>query len=493
MRSIQSQLTVWLASSMMLLSLISGGLLISWLRHAMLGEFDRTLLVNAHALQSLVTEKENGELDVDVNLRSLGEFTGRAATDYFAFEDEHANPIATSDRKGIERSDNPLTRPWNTRLPNGAAARAIEVSFQPAREEDNEDEVGSEHRLAHRPALVEPKTVHLIIARDRRPLDSFLMRTTVAVIAATLLFSSVAVVASIAIVRRGLASLRGLAGDVAAVDVTRPGAMLDADSRPTELSPIVRRLNEMLGRVEIALMRERQFTAAVSHELRTPIAELRSAADIADREPDDLPLARRVVVQAKEIAIQMQTMVAALLSIASAERTADQIALSAVPLRNAIEVCMERQGSQLTSRSIRVLNRVDPELCVAADPVLLAGIVDNLLANAAQYAITNTQVTIDSATDADGTTLTFENEHQLTPQDVDRVFDPFWRKDGARSSGQHVGLGLTLVRTYCTAIDATVMATLADDDRFRLSVRLRDASKLLPQRRTGLTATGEPS
>lgn len=52
---------------------------------------------------------------------------------------------------------------------------------------------------------------------------------------------------------------------------------------PRELYPVIEGLNQMLGRLENGMARERRFVADAAHELRTPLAVIRLAAQTAER------------------------------------------------------------------------------------------------------------------------------------------------------------------------------------------------------------------
>ena len=60
----------------------------------------------------------------------------------------------------------------------------------------------------------------------------------------------------------------------------------------------------------------------------------------------------------------------------------------------------------------------------------------------------------------------------LTAGDLTHVFEPFWRKDAARSDGRHGGLGLSLVAAFARLIGAEVRLELVAD-RVRASLSLR--------------------
>lgn len=101
--------------------------------------------------------------------------------------------------------------------------------------------------------------------------------------------------------------LAGAAGYVAAAAALRPieqmrrraadigedplGERLPLPDVDDEISRLGETLNEMLGRLEEGLLRERRFVAEAGHELRTPLALLRTELELArsrPRSPDEL-------------------------------------------------------------------------------------------------------------------------------------------------------------------------------------------------------------
>jgi signal transduction histidine kinase len=84
----------------------------------------------------------------------------------------------------------------------------------------------------------------------------------------------------------------------AAISANRLSERLPIAASRDEIARLGETLNQMLGRLETALERERSFVADASHELRTPLAHLRTEVELAlesPRERDELEAALRSV------------------------------------------------------------------------------------------------------------------------------------------------------------------------------------------------------
>ncbi len=98
----------------------------------------------------------------------------------------------------------------------------------------------------------------------------------------------------------------------------------------------------------------------------------------------------------------------------------------------------------------------------------------NLLSNAVAYATPNSMVQVAGHEQGDGRIrLTFTNEGAtISHADAERVFEPFWRGDNARTVERgHCGLGLPLVRRLVKVLGGTV-AVSVKDGRFSVLVVL---------------------
>ena len=81
-------------------------------------------------------------------------------------------------------------------------------------------------------------------------------------------------------IRRALRPLESVRGALAAraPDALQP---LPEQGLPAELAPLVATINQLLGRIERAIERERRFTGDAAHELRTPLTAVKTHIQVA--------------------------------------------------------------------------------------------------------------------------------------------------------------------------------------------------------------------
>jgi signal transduction histidine kinase len=117
---------------------------------------------------------------------------------------------------------------------------------------------------------------------------------------------------------------------------------------------------------------------------------------------------------------------------------------------------------------------------VLADPAMLEAAVRNLLENAVAYAPAEAEV---DCRIGGGRLAVTNPQVGLSDADLADVFEPFWRKDKARTAGDngvHAGLGLSLVKAYAAAMGAQVRAELTAEKAFRVVLTFAETDVIVP-------------
>ena len=88
-----------------------------------------------------------------------------------------------------------------------------------------------------------------------------------------------------------------------------------------EIGQLTRSINNLLGRLEQALKREKQFTSDASHELRTPLSVLRGTLEVLIRKPRTAEEYEHKILTALATIDRMSTMIDQLLALARVENS----------------------------------------------------------------------------------------------------------------------------------------------------------------------------
>lgn len=458
MRSLRRQLTIGLLFAFALL-LGSGGALVYWsVRASLYDQFDTALKAKALVVMT-DTQISGGRVKVYFSDRFLREFDRTVATEFFQVFDTEGRTVARSDSLGKKKLPGKLRGPadapvyWNLTLPNGELGRAIGIVFRP-----------------HVRAGAESQDVTVVVAVSRRRvLDSMTdLRNILAGSGAALLLLTGLVVPWV--LRRGLRPLDDVGERSARIDAGTLEQRFAVDAMPLELQPVGRKLNDLLARLEASFERERRFSADLAHELRTPLAELRTHAELALKWPEErTPANDRTVV---EISMQMEALVARLLALSRAEHGQHLLQRTAVDVTTMVDALIQPLASRFAEARLTIERKIAADGVVTTDPVLFESIVANLIENAVTYAVPDSRVEIGFGRSGGDFELRVANAApDLSSADLPRMFDRFWRKDRARTGGNHAGLGLALSRSFAETQGLKLEAALEPNGVLVMTLR----------------------
>jgi signal transduction histidine kinase len=238
------------------------------------------------------------------------------------------------------------------------------------------------------------------------------------------------------------------------------GSAVEVPGTRDEIAALAGTMNELLGRLQGALARQRAFAADASHELRTPLAVLRGELELAarpGRSRDDLAAAVRSAAAEAE---RLSRLTDDLLLLARS----DEDRLSLRPATTDIGELLARSAGTACSRlaAAGVTCHVDaPDgLLADVDSDRIRQAVDNLLDNALRFAPRGSVIVL--AARADGPDLGIEVRDDgpgFPPGFLPHAFERFRRPDTGRSRDDGgTGLGLAIVRAIAVAHGGTASA-----------------------------------
>lgn len=217
-------------------------------------------------------------------------------------------------------------------------------------------------------------------------------------------------------------------------------------------------------RARLAAEADRLRTAllsSISHDLKTPLAGILGAAGTLKDYDTALPDADRaeLVSTIIEESERLHRFIGNLLDMTRLESGAMQPNASLHFPGDIIGTALRRAGRLLVRHTVEVA--LPPDLpMLRVDAVLFEQVIFNLLDNAAKYAPPASTIVIQGWKDGNHVLLRLVDEGPgIPPEDLERVFDSFYRVRKTDHVPAGTGLGLAICRGFVEAMGGTISAT----------------------------------
>ena len=195
--------------------------------------------------------------------------------------------------------------------------------------------------------------------------------------------------------------------------------------------------------------RLQQFTADAAHELRSPLMAVKTNANTALKYPDGMRAGDlkkfNAIASATE---QIITLAEDLLILARAEADLDS-ATEQIDLALLLQQIATKYQAQIDAKSMTLEVGIQADLWLQGYSNSLHRVFINLLENAIHYTLSGGKIRISAdRIDRQIEIAIIDNGVGITPDDLERIFDRFWREDRSRTRWEGgSGLGLAIARS----------------------------------------------
>jgi signal transduction histidine kinase len=204
----------------------------------------------------------------------------------------------------------------------------------------------------------------------------------------------------------------------------------------------------MIGRLEEAFNRQRQFTADASHELRTPLAIMQAEATLALSKERTIEDYQKSLETISQESAYMSSVIGKLLFLARSDAGKEQLNFEDVDLKELITGLSTNIETLAIDKGIKFTVDAKENLIVNGDKVKLRQLFINILENAVRYTPTggNISVLLEKK-DSNAVTAISDTGIGIPPEHLPHIFERFYRVDKARSRADGgVGLGMAIAK-----------------------------------------------
>jgi signal transduction histidine kinase len=236
-----------------------------------------------------------------------------------------------------------------------------------------------------------------------------------------------------------------------------------------EVGRLARSFDEMADRIGATRKAEKELLANVSHELRTPLARIRVAMELI--EPRDEAVRRRLAVVGEELD-ELERLVADVLTATRLDLLQSPVKRDRFSAKGLVEKGRSRILALEPDRDVQA--DVQEGLALEGDEGLLARALDNLLDNARKYGGgLEKPIRVEARREGAEAVLAVSDAGEgIPPEELERIFDPFYRGTSARHGSSGFGLGLALARRVAEAHGGRIHAENQSGGGARIELRI---------------------
>jgi heavy metal sensor kinase len=256
--------------------------------------------------------------------------------------------------------------------------------------------------------------------------------------------------------RRALAPVSHITATAAAISSSSLDRRVPVSKSKDELAYLAIIFNRMISRLEQNFKSQQQFIADASHDLRTPLTIVRAELELLLQKPDLDPETRTGVERCIIEAERLSALSNDLLLLARADSRQLGTTRERIRLDEFLVDSISRMTPLAKQKQISLRVDLEDPVEISCDPPMLRRAITNLLENAIKFSPESS--TIDVALQSrDHSALISISDHGIgiSPAELPRLFDRFYRGDRARST-QGSGLGLAIAKALIESHKGTL-------------------------------------
>ncbi|MFW5652450.1 MAG: sensor histidine kinase [Planctomycetota bacterium] len=251
-----------------------------------------------------------------------------------------------------------------------------------------------------------------------------------------------------------------------------------------EVAGVVMIFHDVTTEREISDMKS-DFVSKASHELKTPLSGIKAYIEmLIDGEADDEASRNEFYNIIQNEADRLGRLIESMLNISRIEAGIIQTDWVDLNLADLVDEVLEFMQSQAHTKKITLNAKRPPQAVMAeVDRNLVQQVITNLVSNAIKYTPEGGRVTVTSAlADCDQSAMIAVSDTGLgiSPDDIPKLFDKFYRIENYKRVAKGTGLGLNLVKQIVETVhkgEIGVESQLGLGSKFWFSLPCRRQSR----------------
>lgn len=210
--------------------------------------------------------------------------------------------------------------------------------------------------------------------------------------------------------------------------------------------------NEMLARLERAFSSQRQIIHDISHELKTPLTILQGQIELGLKKNRSMEEYQSILVSNLEEIEKMKRIVHSILLLAKLDNQGLILETQRLEINGIIRQVVDEMKPLADAKHVEIVFWPRHKVHVNGNGNYIHQVFVNMLENAIKFTPREGRVTVEVDVKGKNALINISDTGVgIDEKDLPYIFDRFYRVDKARSSGNGLGLGLSIAQSIIYA------------------------------------------
>jgi len=206
------------------------------------------------------------------------------------------------------------------------------------------------------------------------------------------------------------------------------------------------KVEERTAEVESLLLQKDKFVGQLGHDLKNPLNPLVNLLPVLEEREND-PETKKIFEVVNRNVEYMKNLVVKTIELARLNSPNTELIMNETNLLDEISNVVEKNRLALEENNMKINNNIDGNIIVKVDKLRIEELFDNLINNAIKYSNDVGTITIDAKEDNDFVTVSVKDTGiGISKDQIDHIFDEFYKADNARHDFDSSGLGLPICK-----------------------------------------------
>jgi signal transduction histidine kinase len=209
----------------------------------------------------------------------------------------------------------------------------------------------------------------------------------------------------------------------------------------------------------------KQAISYISHDIRTPLTSILGYIQLLESDEITPEMRKEYTSIIKNSARRLKVLLDDFFELSIIEQADYPVKMEMIKLNHLILEVLLGLYEEFNKRNLEpTINIPDHDIIIMADPSAVKRVIENLVVNAIRHSSGNVTIQLEKLNTS--VQLTISNSvHQLSEQDLDHMFDRFYKADQTRT-GKGTGLGLPIAKSLMEKMNGSLTAELRENQLF---------------------------